>query len=153
LVIAIVMLHSSPLHRVHRVFVVDDSLDVREAMACLLRVHGWRVVTAGSGREAFEAFERGLRPCIMLLDLSMPDMSGWEVWDRMRAHEEWQSTPVVIVSGDVPDMARAQSLGIRAFLQKPRLVPEVVDVVERHCRVANHGAGPAPRAVSPSFPT
>jgi CheY-like chemotaxis protein len=138
------MLLSSPLHRVHRVFVVDDSSEVREAMACLLRVHGWRVVTAGSGREAFEAFDRGLRPCMMLLDLSMPDMTGWEVWDRMRAHKEWRQTPVVIVSADVPDPARARAVGIRACLQKPRLAPGIVDVVERHCRVANHGAGHLP---------
>lgn len=124
------------LHRAHHVLVVDDSPEVLEAVACLLRVHGCTVATAASGRDAFAAFERGLRPCMMLLDLSMPDMSGWEVWDRMRAHEELHQTPVVILSADVPDPARARAVGIREFLQKPGIAPEVVRAVNRHCRMA-----------------
>jgi CheY-like chemotaxis protein len=76
------------LHCVHDVLVVDDSPEILEAVECLLCVHGCSVATAPSGREAFAAFERGLRPCVRLLDLSMPDMTGWELWDRMRAHEE-----------------------------------------------------------------
>ena len=124
----------------HHVLVVDDSPEVLEAVACLLRLHGCTVATAASGREAFAAFERGLRPCMMLLDLSMPDMDGWEVWDRMRAHEELHETPVVIVSGDVPDSARARAVGIRDFLQKPRIAPHVVEAVHRHCRLATQGS-------------
>ena len=77
---------------------------------------------------------------MMLLDLSMPDMDGWEVWERMRAHEELHETPVVIVSGDVPDPARARAVGIRDFLQKPRIAPNIVDAVERHCRLATLGS-------------
>ena len=123
-------------HRHHHVLVVDDSPEVLEALDSLLSVHGCRVVTAASGREAFMAFERGLRPCMMLLDLSMPDMTGWEVWERMRAHEELHQTPVVILSADKPDPRRAQAVGIRDFLQKPRMGSEVVDAVHRHCRIA-----------------
>ena len=93
----------APRHRVHNVLIVDDSPEVLEAMACLLEVHGCRVVTAESGGEVFDAFERGLRPCMMLLDIRMPDMDGWEVWDRMRAHDEWQHTPVVMLSAEPPD--------------------------------------------------
>jgi CheY-like chemotaxis protein len=126
------------IHRVHQVLVVDDSPEVLEATATLLRVHGCDVATASSGHAAFQAFERGLRPCMMLLDLRMPEMDGWEVWNRMRAHEELQATPVVIVSGEFPDpaRARARAVGIRAFLQKPRPGHDIVDAVERHCRMA-----------------
>jgi CheY-like chemotaxis protein len=126
-------------HEIHQVLVVDDSSDVLEATACALRGHGCDVATAASGNEALQAFERGLRPCMMLLDLSMPDMTGWEVWERMRAHDELQQTPVVLLSGDEPDPARAHAVGIRAFLQKPRRVPELLDAVEQHCRIANRG--------------
>ena len=77
---------------------------------------------------------------MMLLDLSMPDMTGWEVWDRMRAHEELHETPVVILSAEVPDPARAQSVGFRDFLQKPRIAPGLVGAVERHCRMATLGS-------------
>src|SRR6185295_14398850 len=134
-------------HRHHHVLVVDNSPEVLEAIACLLRLHGCRVVTAASGREAFAAFEYGLRPCMMLLDLRMPDMDGWEVWDRMRAHEELHETPVVIVSGELPDAARARAVGIREFLQKPRIAPDVFRAVERHCRMARLESVDAQRAV------
>lgn len=131
------MSERSNQHRVHHVLVVDDSPDIRDAMACLLRVRGWDVATAANGSEVFQSFENGLRPCMMLLDLCMPDMDGWEVWDRMRAHDEWQTTPVVILSGEPPDPVRAREVGIRAFLQKPRSVPDILEAVERHCRLAS----------------
>ena len=123
--------------------VVDDSPEVREAMTCLLEVHGCRVVTAESGGEVFDAFERGLRPCMMLLDIRMPDMDGWEVWDRMRAHHEWQHTPVVMLSAEPPDPVRVREVGIRGFLQKPRLAPNIVDAVEQHCRMATAYRAPS----------
>lgn len=133
------MWSTARLHRLHHVLVVDDCPEVLDSVACLLRVEGCRVVTAASGREAFAAFEKGLRPCVMLLDLSMPDMTGWEVWDRMRAHEELHQTPVVILSADIPDPARARAVGIRDFLQKPRIAPHIVGAVNRHCRMATLG--------------
>jgi CheY-like chemotaxis protein len=129
-------------HRAHDVLVVDDCAQVLDAVACLLRVEGCTVTTAASGREAFAAFERGLRPCMMLLDLSMPDMTGWEVWDRMRVHGELQQTPVVILSAEVADPTRARAVGIRDFLQKPRIASHIIDAVARHCRLANPGARP-----------
>jgi putative two-component system response regulator len=106
-------------------------------MASLLRVHGCDVATAASGPAALQALETGLRPCLMLLDLSMPDMDGWEVWDRMRAHKELQATPVVILSGESPDTDRARAVGIRAFLQKPQPAPDILEAVEQYCRVAS----------------
>lgn len=136
------MVHA-PRHRVHNVLIVDDSPEVREAMTCLLEVHGCRVVTAKSGGEVLDAFEHGLRPCMMLLDIRMPDMDGWEVWDRMRAHDEWQRTPVVIVSGELPDPERARAVGIRGFLQKTRMAPGIVDAVEQHCRMATARRAPS----------
>jgi CheY-like chemotaxis protein len=75
----------------------------------------------------------------MLLDLDMPDMSGWEVWDRMRAHGELHETPVVIISAETPDPVRARAMGIREVIEKPRIAPAVVGAVARHCRMATLG--------------
>jgi len=74
---------------------------------------------------------------MMLLDIRMPGMDGWEVWDRMRVHDEWRTTPVVIVSGEPPDPARARAVGIRALLQKPRRAADLVSAVERYCRLGS----------------
>lgn len=124
-------------HRVHTVLVVDDSPEILSATASLLESYGWEVATADCGRAALARLATGYRPCMMLLDLTMPDMTGWEVWDRMRTHEELQATPVVLVSGDVPDPDRARAVGICAFLQKPRPAADIVAAVERHCRAAS----------------
>ncbi len=126
---------------VHAVLVVDDSPEVLQATASLLQVYGCEVATADCGRAALQAFAGGLRPCMVLLDLSMPDMTGWEVWERIRTQPELQMTPVVIVSGDEPDPDRARAVGIRAFLQKPRPGVEILGAVERHCRVARRPGG------------
>ncbi len=134
-------LHRPP-HLHHQVLIVDDCADFREALTCLLTLRGDEVVNAASGRELFERFAGGLRPCMMLLDLRMPDMDGWEVWKRMQADADLRNTPVVILSGEIPDAAHARAVGIRAFLQKPTAAADVADAVERHCGTLRNGSAP-----------
>ncbi len=116
--------------------IVDDCADFREALTCLLTLRGVEVTNAASGRELFEQFAGGLRPCMMLLDLRMPDMDGWEVWKRMQADAELRNMPVVIVSGEIPDASRARAVGIRALLQKSAPAVDIMDAIERHCGAA-----------------
>jgi CheY-like chemotaxis protein len=75
----------------------------------------------------------GLRPCVVILDVRMPVMDGWEVWDRMRAHAELARTPVVLLSADAIDGARAKRVGIRDFLRKPIDGWRLVAAVEKYC--------------------
>ncbi len=142
----------SPHHPHHQVVITDDCADFREALTCLLTLHDVEVVSAASGRELFERFAGGVRPCMMLLDLRMPDMDGWEVWKRMQADVELRNTPVVILSGEIPDATRARAVGIRAFLQKPAAAGDVVDAVERYCGALKNGsAQPEPDTCQASW--
>jgi len=68
-----------------------------------------------SGYEALDLLQAGLRPCVVLLDVRMPGIDGWEVVDRMQGHAELRATPVIILSSDVADYAT------------------IVATVERHC--------------------
>jgi CheY-like chemotaxis protein len=124
---------SHEIHSRHNVLVVDDYTDTREAIVTLLQAMGFDVVGAASGPEALDMLQAGLRPCVILLDVRMPGMDGWTVWERMKAHPEVVKTPVVILSGDVADDARAKKVGIREFLLKPIDGPDVVAAVDRHC--------------------
>jgi DNA-binding response OmpR family regulator len=90
-----------------------------------------------SGNEAVEHLARlaqtGPRPVLVVLDLSVPDMSGLEVLKRMRAHPELAGVPVVMLSGsgDDEDIERAYEIGIDAYLVKPAGIHGLPDVIRR----------------------
>ena len=81
-----------------RVLVVDDSQDTARMMRVLLRGQGYEVKLAFTGREAIEVAE-GFRPEVVLLDLTLPDMSGAEVAEELRGAEGFEATAFVAVSG------------------------------------------------------
>jgi CheY-like chemotaxis protein len=129
---------SAPFPHRHRVLIVDDHADICDALAMVLGMHGMEVETALCGEEGLAKLEAGLRPCMMLLDIRMPGMNGWEVWDKMRADAALATTPVVVVSGDSPDPGRARAVGMRAVLRKPFEGGAVVAAVETHCNRRGH---------------
>ncbi len=123
----------SDLHARHNVLVIDDFPETREAIVSMLVAKGFDAVGAPSGPTALDYFQAGLRPCVVLLDVRMPDMDGWQVWERMKAHEELARTPVVILSADKADDKRARAVGIREFLRKPVEARVLVNAVEKYC--------------------
>jgi CheY-like chemotaxis protein len=116
-----------------QVLVVEDNDDVREAFITLLLMHGYRASGASSGMNALEQLHEGLRPCVVLLDLRMPEMDGWSVWARMHAEPALASIPVVMVSGDPDQLRRAEALGLRNFIRKPVDAATLVGIVARYC--------------------
>jgi CheY-like chemotaxis protein len=81
----------------HRVLVVDDDPDLREAIADALRFEGHRVTEAANGREALEMVRRQ-RPSVIVTDLVMPVMSGWELVGALAADPSLRAIPVIVVS-------------------------------------------------------
>jgi CheY-like chemotaxis protein len=86
--------HWAPL-----IVVVDDDLAVREVLSELLRMEGYLAITFGFGAEAMAALRGGLRPDLILLDLRMPDMNGWDFRRLQLADPELAAIPVVIATG------------------------------------------------------
>jgi len=123
----------SNLHAQHEVLVVDDFDPAREAVVAVLEMKGLSASAVASGTEALTVLRRGLRPCVMLLDVRMPGLGGWEVWDRMRQDAELATIPVVLLSADPADPTRARSVGIREFVEKPIDAARLVAIVDRHC--------------------
>jgi CheY-like chemotaxis protein len=99
------------------VLIVEDHVDSRELLAEFLEALGYEVSMAGHGQEALELLRSGLRPSVVLLDLMMPVMSGWELMEHVRADEGLCTLPVVVVSG----AGEAQPLpsGICGAVPKP----------------------------------
>ena len=101
------------------VLVVDDDPTARDVLRRLLVRAGWQVAEAANGREGLAFLERS-RPTLVLLDLMMPDMDGFEVLEAMRREEAWRDIPVVVVTAQGP-----QSRGARLAADPCRAgVPE-----------------------------
>ena len=107
------------------VLVVDDERDLRESLCDLLESDGYTVVQARDGREAL-ALAHASTPCLILLDLMMPVMSGWQVMEALVDDCELCKTPVVVVSASHDAPAGAQ-----AFLAKPFEIDALLSTVER----------------------
>ena len=120
-------------HR-HNVLVVDDFEATRDAIITMLKTKGMDAVGAQSGPDALDLFQAGMRPCVVLLDLRMPGMDGWETWERMKALPDLAETPVVILSADVADDTRARQVGIRQFLRKPIDGREIFAAIQKYCQ-------------------
>ncbi|HHH12711.1 MAG TPA: response regulator transcription factor [Thiolapillus brandeum] len=112
------------------IFIVDDDLEVRQAVALLMESVGLPVETYGSADEFLEAFDPE-RPGCLILDVRMPGMSGLELQARLAA--ETIHPPVIIITGhgDVPMAVRAVQAGAGDFLEKPFNDQALLDSVHR----------------------
>jgi CheY-like chemotaxis protein len=79
------------------ILVVDDDTDAREVLRRTLENGGWPVAEAANGREALGALERS-PPALVLLDLMMPEVDGFQVLEAMRREDRWREIPVVVVT-------------------------------------------------------
>lgn len=102
------------------ILIVDDEESSRAALCEILRERGYQVATARNGREGLEAFSR-LRPDLILLDVVMPLLNGFEVCQQIKQHGEGRLTPVVLVTGlgAIEDRVHGLEAGADDFLSKP----------------------------------
>lgn len=111
------------------ILVVEDEQESRDSLREILEFEGYQVETAVNGQEALVALSAGGdRICIVLLDLFMPVMDGWQVIDQLRAEGRLGSTQIVIITS-APYRAPA---GLPVF-QKPLDLDKVIGEVQRLC--------------------
>ncbi len=119
-----------PAPRRPTVLVADDDEAIRDVIAEVLRDEGYRVVCAENGQRALDALRKDVRPDLLLLDLMMPVMSGWEVLEHLKELREGDSlskVPIVIISA----MA---SPGAYEHLAKPIDLDRLLEAVARLTR-------------------
>jgi len=121
------------------ILVVDDYQDAREMYAEYLQFSGFRVAEARNGNEAVEqAF--ALKPDLILMDLSLPGMDGWEATRRLKADERTSRIPIVALTGHALAGASegAKKAGCDSFVTKPCLPDDLVVEVRRMLGAARH---------------
>ena len=119
------------------ILVVDDYEDAREMYAEYLRFCGFRVAEARNGNEALEqAFT--VKPDLILMDLSLPGMDGWEATRQLKADDRTRHIPVVALTGHALAGASegAKRAGCDSFVTKPCLPDELVVEVRRMLSLA-----------------
>ena len=112
------------------IMVVDDEPDIAFTIRLVLEMDGYAVLVARTGEEALEMLERE-EPDVLLLDIRLPGIDGWEVLDRLRSSDRLHRLPVIMISAhagpSAADVALAQ--GCSAYLPKPFEPDELLDKV------------------------
>jgi CheY-like chemotaxis protein len=113
------------------ILIVEDDRATRQVMMTVLRERGYPVACAGNGREALELLRTGPRPALILLDLLMPVMDGWQFLREQRRDPALADVPVIVVSAD-RSAARDIAASAVAYLHKPIEFEELMTRVRRH---------------------
>ena len=123
------------------VLVVDDDADIRDTISEALQEAGYSVSRAASGEEALAILPRLPRPCLILLDNSMPGMGGTALLWRLVDVSGAAQFPVILIGGTVEEAA-ATLPGVVATLWKPFDLEQLLEAVEAHASVAQGQPGP-----------
>jgi DNA-binding response OmpR family regulator len=116
------------------ILVVDDDSAIRAAIAEALRDEGYEVREAADGQVALDYLRTaGERPCLILLDLWMPNVDGAAFRQSQVGDDAWSSIPVVILTAASDAAARARSLGAVSWMRKPLRLANLMAVVAAHC--------------------
>lgn len=122
------------------VLLVEDYDDAREMYRDYLEFAGFAVETARDGREALEK-ARELMPDLVLMDLSLPGIDGWEATSRLKADPETRHLTIVALSAHAlaTEGERARRAGCDGFIAKPCLPPELVEQIASYLKVQPQG--------------
>jgi CheY-like chemotaxis protein len=111
------------------ILVVDDDQSIRAGLSTLLQEEGYEVSCSANGREALDLLRAGTRPCMILLDLSMPIMDGFTFLDEQDADPQLGPIPVIVITaGGHTGRVRG-----RPVLPKPLKVDRLLAVIESYC--------------------
>ena len=109
------------------VLVIDDDIELREAVADALKAEGMGVATAGNGREGLEYLRAGGRPKVILVDLMMPVMNGWQFCEAKKGDPLFSGIPIIAVSAAAKkDPDSPYFLNVEAIVAKPVEIEELI---------------------------
>jgi two-component system, OmpR family, response regulator VicR len=116
-----------------RLLYIEDEQEMIELVRLILARRGFEVIGAEGGREGLEAV-RNLLPDLVLLDLMMPDMDGWDVYQQMKADETTNNIPVIVITAKAQSIDKVLGLHIAKvddYISKPFSPQELVESIEK----------------------
>jgi DNA-binding response OmpR family regulator len=115
-----------------RVFIVEDDADTREMLGRFLELEGYHVEMAANGKQALERLDHAGPVCVIVLDLMMPIMDGWQFRREQSRHARHSKIPVIVVSAAGKD--RIAQIDANDYLSKPVDLDDLLARVTRYCR-------------------
>lgn len=120
------------MNRESAILLVEDDVDIADAISTCLEDHGYRIVVAANGRDAMEKLRQSaVLPGLILLDLMMPVMDGWQFRAAQTAEAAFAAIPVVLLSAHVNVREAAEKMAVAGWLKKPVDLTTLLEVVER----------------------
>lgn len=116
-----------------RVVYIEDEPEMIDLVRLILNRRGYEIIGANGGREGLDMV-RQQSPDLVLLDLMMPDMDGWDVYQQMKADERTQNIPVIVVTAKAQSIDKVLGLHIAKvddYISKPFSPQELVDSIEK----------------------
>jgi len=120
------------------ILIVEDDIDVAQSVADVLEAAGYRTTIAANGRAALDHLLKNGHnghPDLILLDMMMPIMDGWQFREEQRKLAALDSIPVVTVTADGDARGKAASIQAAGHVSKPFMIDSLLDEVERICGV------------------
>jgi CheY-like chemotaxis protein len=111
------------------ILVIDDEISIVEMLSAFLQEEGWQVTTASNGQEGLERLA-SVRPAVVVSDVMMPMLDGWELCRRMQADPRYRSIPVVLMSA-VRTAPHLAGCNYAALLRKPFELEEMLQTITR----------------------
>lgn len=115
------------------VFIIEDDIDTRDMLAKFLELEGYNVEIAANGRQALDRFSGGASACVIVLDLMMPVMDGWEFRQHQIEDARLKKIPTIVVSAAGRD--RLSQISADAYLSKPVDMDDLLQHVSQFCAV------------------
>jgi two-component system, OmpR family, response regulator VicR len=112
---------------------IEDEVEMLELMTLILQRNGFEVVAATTGNDGWQKVKE-LRPSLVLLDLMMPDIDGWQVYEQMKLLPETQAIPVIIVTARAQNSEKTVALRVAKvddYLVKPFAPAQLIESVQR----------------------
>lgn len=123
----------------HEILLVEDDQMIRESLSEALQFEGFSVTTAENGADAIEKLREIKHPCLILLDLMMPVMNGWEFLSYRKTDDVLITIPVAVISA-ASDNAIKKTIGAERVFKKPLNITALFDWIEKYCGKSNAAA-------------
>lgn len=117
-------------HMAKTILIVEDDESIRETLQAVLELEGHEVLTAENGQEGLNVLATQPQPCLILLDLMMPVMNGWEFATALEKDAKFSSIPIIVVSAYTDKATTIKSI---AFLKKPIDLRSLNETVKKWC--------------------
>ena len=120
-----------PTAEARRILIVEDDSRLRSGLGDLLRQSGYDVVSAATCEQAISQLRTAARTDLIVLDLRMPGMNGWQFRSEQRRDRELAAIPVIVATADWNAESEAESLGAVCCLRKPYTPKQLVETIRR----------------------